>query len=293
MPRCSTSRLLEGRRATVDWVPLAKRTPEKKTYPSAVAVERAADILALLAERSSASVMELAAGAEVSGSAVHRILTALRRKGLVEQEAMSERYRLSWGVLTLARSLVNRDQLRAVALRYMTELRDLTKETVTLYARSGFERVCVEQVESTQEISYRAEIGRSLPLYAGASGLALLAHVPPDELDDFLRSVELQSITPFTLSDRAKLERELSDIREKGYALASNDRLLGLAGISAPILDIAGHATAVITIAGPVERLLNEHLDSWIQALRHATAEISQLTRGAPSGEAPLAPLQA
>lgn len=242
-------------------------------------------MLALLAERRSASVMELAAAAGVSGSAVHRILTALRRKGLIEQDPMSDRYQLSWGILTLARSLVNRDQLRTVALRYMTELRDLTSETVTLYARSGFERVCVEQVESVHEICYRAEIGRSLPLYAGASGLALLAHLPDAELDEFFRSVKLSSLTPQTIDERSKLEDELRRIRAQGHALASNDRLLGLAGLSAPILHESGLADSVLTVAGPAERVMSGDLDAWIAALKRATGEISFVLQGRPDSD--------
>jgi DNA-binding IclR family transcriptional regulator len=252
----------------------------KRAYPSAIAVERAADLLVLLADRTSASVMELAEAAELSGSAVHRILTALKRKGLVEQDPASERYRLSWGILTLARALVNRDQLRALALPHMAALRDLTGETVTLYARSGFDRICLEQLEGTHEIRYRAEIGRSLPLYAGASGLALLAHLPQRDLEEFLTSVELERITPHTLRGRDALERTLVTIREQGYALASNDRVLGLAGLSAPIFDESGSAVAVITIAGPGERLLAQDVDSWIRALRQATQDVSVVLLG-------------
>jgi DNA-binding IclR family transcriptional regulator len=257
----------------------------KRSYPSAIAVERAADLLALLAERNSASVMELAEAADLSGSAVHRILTALKRKGLVEQDAASERYALSWGVLTLARSLVNRNQLRTLALRHMTLLRDLTAETVTLYVRSGFERICVEQVEGTHEIRYRAEIGRSLPLYAGASGLALLAHVSPDELDAFFRSVTPERITPATITERADLERVLAEIRDRGYALASNDRVSGLAGLSAPVFDGAGAAGAVITIAGPAERIVEADVSGWIAALVGAADDVSHVLRGGAGAE--------
>ncbi|MEA2267707.1 MAG: hypothetical protein QOC64_317 [Solirubrobacteraceae bacterium] len=259
------------------------QAPDKKRYPSAIAVERAADILALLGERGSASVMELAEAAGLSGSAVHRILTALKRKGLVEQDPASDRYQLSWGILTLARSLVNRDHLRTVAVRYMTELRDLTGETVTLYVRSGFDRVCIEQVESPQEIRYQAEIGRSLPLYAGASGLTLLAHMRPEELEDYLGAVELRSMTKATITDRAKLERELRRIRKQGYAFARNDRLLGLAGVSVPVFDGSGAPSAVITIAGPVERVAAADRERWIEALQGATSSISSVLQGRSS----------
>jgi DNA-binding IclR family transcriptional regulator len=223
--------------------------------------------------------MELAAAADLSGSAVHRILTALKRKGLVEQDPASERYQLSWGVLKLARALVNRDQLRTVALPHMTNLRDLTGETVTLYARSGFERICIEQVEGTHEIRYKAEIGRSLPLHAGASGLALLAQVAPDELDAFFAATKLDALSEDTITTRRALEQALADIRARGYSIASNDRVAGLAGLSAPVFDGTG-ATAVITIAGPADRILHTDVDAWTDALVRAADDVSRVLRG-------------
>jgi DNA-binding IclR family transcriptional regulator len=257
-------------------------TAVKKTYPSAVAVEKAADILACLAEQKSASVMELASAVRLSGSAVHRILTALKRKGLVEQDTESDRYVLSWGLLALARSLVNQDQLANVALHYMTPLGAFTGETVTLYARSGFERICVEQVESAHEISYRAEIGRSLPLYAGASGLTLLAFVPPAQLDEYLRTISLEPLTEQTISDERSLRLKLEAIRAAGHCFAKNDRVLGLAGLSAPIPNEDGTASAVVTIAGPAERIEQADLAAWTTALAEACTEIAAILHGQP-----------
>jgi IclR family transcriptional regulator, acetate operon repressor len=258
-----------------------KRLPApKKSYPSAVAVERAADILASLAERKTASVMELAAAVGLSGSAVHRILTALKRKGLIEQDTLTERYSLSWGILALARSLVNEDHLRAIALNYMIKLRDLTGETVTLYVRAGFDRICIEQVESSHEIRYRAEVGRLLPLHAGASGLALLAFAPESELEEFLRVVHLESLTDSTLSDTEDLRKELARIRARGYCFAKNDRVAGLAGLSTPILDAAGFARAVVTIAGPTERIVKGDRKAWAEAAAAACSEVATVLDG-------------
>lgn len=258
---------------------------KKKRYPSAVAVERAAEILFLLAERDFASVTELAMEARLSASAVHRILTALKRKGLVEQDPTSEKYELSWGVLALGRKLADRDQLRPIAFPFMTHLRDLSTETVTLYVRSGFERICIEQVESPQEIRYRAEVGRLHPLYAGASGHVLLAFMRPDQLEEYFTSVQLQRLTPFTLSDRKKLERELKRVRGQGYATASQDRLAGLAGIAAPVFDKFGETNAAIAIGGPDGRITSSAIDSWVEPLTEAAREISARIRGGlPAG---------
>src|SRR5439155_11828542 len=79
---------------------------------SALAVQRAAEIMFLLAEWGDGSVSELSETTGSTGSAVHRILTALKRKDLVAQDDDSQRYSLAWSVLSLSRSLSARADVR-------------------------------------------------------------------------------------------------------------------------------------------------------------------------------------
>src|SRR5215472_7972636 len=248
-----------------------------KSYPSAVAVERAVELLYLLGERGDASLPVLARDIGSSRSAVRRILTALRRKGLVDLDPVTDRYSLSWLVLSLARSRQDRVGLREVALAPMAELRDLTKETVTLNVRSGFQRVCIEQLEGPHEIRWQGEIGRIDILYAGAGGKALLAYFPEDELERYLSQVNRRPLTRNTTVDQAALEGELAEIRRRGYATGRQDRVLGVAGVSAPIFNDAGEAIASITIAAPAARGTPEQLEAWAPAVLQAASRISDL----------------
>ena len=122
---------------------------------SALAVERAAEIMYLLAEWGDGSVSELAEATGSTGSAVHRILTALKRKDLVHQELDSQRYSLSWAVLSLARSLSARADVRTLAYPHMLKLRDISDETITLNVRSGLDRVCIEPKQPTARLKAR------------------------------------------------------------------------------------------------------------------------------------------
>ena len=253
-----------------------------KSYPSAVAVERAVELLYLLGERGEASLPVLARDIGSSRSAVRRILTALRRKGLVDLDPVTDRYSLSWLVLSLARSRQDRVGLREVAVGPMTELRDLTKETVTLNVRSSFQRVCIEQIEGQEEVRWQGEIGRIDVLYAGAGGKALLAYFPPDELELYLAQVSRRQLTAHTILDRDELEKELADIRRRGYATGRQDRQLGVSGVSAPIFNDAGEAIASITIAAPAARGTPEQLEAWAPAVLQAASRISDLLGHGP-----------
>ena len=244
---------------------------------SALAVERAAEIMFLLAEWGDGSVSELAEATGSTGSAVHRILTALRRKDLVDQDANSQRYALSWAVLSLARSLSARADVRTLAYPHMVRLRDATEETITLNVRSGFERVCIEQIESQLEVRWVAEIGRILPLHSGVTGKVLLAFATPKEISSYLRSLDGGSRSGPDVPDGPSLASDLEQVRQRGYALALRDRVRGISAISAPIREPGGIVTAALTIAGPGERCSLERLRSWVPELTKATLEISEL----------------
>jgi DNA-binding IclR family transcriptional regulator len=226
-----------------------------KRFPSAIGVERAAQTLSLLAENGDSTVTELARRTRTSPSTVHRILTALRRQGFVDQDPYSERYSLSWKVLKLARSLIAQSDVRGIALPHMREISAAIGETVTLSVRVGFERVFVEQVVANQEIHWRAPIGGTSPLYAGATGRVLLTFMPDAERDRFWREVEITRLTPQTVADAEKLERQLARVRRDGYAIGDRDRMPDVAGASVPITEADGSVNFALSVAGPANRL--------------------------------------
>lgn len=253
----------------------------ERPYSSAIAVERAADLLFLIAEREQASLNELARAIGSSGGAVHRILIALKRKGLIQQTTENGPYSMSWSILALTQRLTAEADLRTVSRPHMVALRDLTGETVTLNVRSGFDRVCIDQAEGPHEVSWRQDIGKISPLYAGATGKVLLAYLSPEELKGYFHAVKPQRLTQFTVVRRDDIRRELQAIRKHGYAFGTQDRIIGVAGVSAPIFDAGGRAAATLTIAGPAERCTPEKRERWVAPLIAATEQISQFVADA------------
>jgi DNA-binding IclR family transcriptional regulator len=261
------------------------RGDNQRPYSSAIAVERAADLLFLIAEKEEASLTELARAIGSSGSAVHRILTALKNKGLIQQDEENGPYMLSWSILGLTERLVARADLRTIARPHMIKLRDLTEETVTLNVRSGFERVCVDFVEGLHEVRWHQNVGQISPFYAGATGKALMAYLSDDELKEFFRTVKLRKITPYTLTKREDLLADLEKIRRQGYSIGTQDRVLGVAAMAAPIFNPPDRAAATLTIAGPSERCSPATLKEWAEPLTSAAKTISDQVGEASMGE--------
>lgn len=111
-----------------------------------------------------------------------------------------------------------------------------------------------------------------IPLYAGAAGKAILTHCPPGTLDD----LDLAPLTERTPTDRQALTRDLTSIRDRGWATAEGERIPDALGISAPYFidgDIASSITATIA------RFRAPHLDldGLAQTIQRAAQRITQL----------------
>ena len=85
----------------------------------------------------------------------------------------------------------------------------------------------------------------TIPLYAGAAGKAILAHCPPEV-------VQNQALQPLTLrspTTEEQLQQDLQKIRETGRAQAEGERIPDAQGIAAPFFaddTIAGSLTFTI-----------------------------------------------
>lgn len=225
-------------------------------------------------------VTDIAQRLELPKSAVHRVLEALTRSGMTTREHDRGKYRLGPRATELSLAALGTVDVRSLALPVMEELRDTTGETVTLSFAIGNQRVYVAQVESRQDVRMTVEVGRRAPMYAGASGRAILMTFGEGELDHYLSEVALTPLTDRTLHDRAELERVLAADRVRGYTDSSGERDPYAAAVAAPIVSRHSRAFACFSVCGPRSRL-NAQAREFCGPLAMAAADtISELLRG-------------
>jgi IclR family transcriptional regulator, acetate operon repressor len=262
---------------------------EPTARPLLTSVARAADVLLLFGhdDRRDLGVTDVATALGLSKAVVHRTLTTLVAKGLLEVDATSRRYRVGPAVLALGLRYADALDVRQLAAPSLRSLSDLTGETATLSIRSGDERVYVDQVRPDREVQMSVTIGRGYPLHAGASSKAFLAFLPePERRAELERALE--PLTAQTVTTPTELEAELEAIRHRGYARSVEERQSGAASVAAPVLDHRGSPVAVLSVCGPMERL-TPRVD---QIADHLLAETHRLSnrlgyRGNPSLSAP------
>ncbi|MGH3276496.1 MAG: IclR family transcriptional regulator [Streptosporangiaceae bacterium] len=222
-------------------------------------VERAADVLLLFTRSPSwaLGVTEAATALGFSKAAVHRILSSLRNKGLVELDPVTHRYSLGPAILSLGLTYLDKLDVRQIAAPELAQLSRATQETVTLSVRTGWSRVYLDQVTPDREVIMSVQIGIPHLLHSGSSSKAFLAFLPDSEIKRYLAR-PLEAVTPATITDPQQLRKNLAEIRSRGFAESSGERQTGAASVAAPVLDYRGLPLAVISVCGPAERFEEE-----------------------------------
>jgi IclR family acetate operon transcriptional repressor len=201
-------------------------------------------------------VSDLARAVGRERSQVSRMLHALQRSGLVEQDPGTRRYRLGWPLLVLASGAGDAALLRAArpALRRAVAR---TGEVALLSVQRGDRSLTVAREESMQSLRAGGWVGRSSPLHCTASGRALLFDSDDDTVADLTREGMLAPAHGLDAPrDLPALLDRLRAERERGHAVASEEVEIGLTSVGAPVRDHAGEIVAVVNISGPTSRLV-------------------------------------
>ena len=149
----------------------------------------------------------------------HRLLSALEHHGAVRRN--------NEGLYCLGPTLAGLGRGAAVQFPFLerareiaTEIRDRTGESVQVFIAETDGRRCVISLESPNGLRWIVPEGSLFPLARGSAGKVLSAKTAPAS---WVESVE--------------------------------ERVKGVASVSAPVLDADGHVIAAISISGPLERM--------------------------------------
>jgi DNA-binding IclR family transcriptional regulator len=235
--------------------------PERKRLSS---VATALQLLKSFSEEQvEIGISALARRLGVAKSTAHRLAATLVSEGMLEQDPETEKYRLGIALFRLGALVRRRMDVSNQARPYLYELREKTNETVHLAILDGTEIMYVYNLESTQAIRMRSDIGVRKPAYCTAEGQAILAFRPPEVIDQVIQR-GLLPLTPQTITDPAKLLKALGVVRQRGCAIEDEESEIGMRSISAPIRNDAGEVVASVGVAGPATRLSKKAIAAFV-----------------------------
>ncbi len=200
------------------------------------------------------SITELAERLGVDKGSASRLVATLASYGYAEKDERTRRYHLGSQVVSLSRSVLTRLPLREAAKPFLRELMERTGECAHLAVAAQGQVLYIDQVESPATLRVNAEVGTLNPLHCTALGKALLAFGDLQPQDD------LQAFTVNTLTDPARLRKNLEQVRAQGYSVDDEEFDPGVRCIAVPVWDFRGKVVASMGISGPATRVTSERL---------------------------------
>jgi IclR family KDG regulon transcriptional repressor len=220
-------------------------------------------------------ISDLAKRLGLAKSTVHRLASTLLDQGMLEQNAGDGKYRLGLALFELGTLVRRKMDFTMEARPFLRSLLEKTGETVHLAILDHDSVLYVISLESKQALRMGSKVGTRVPVHCTAVGKILLAFQPEAEIERIVAR-GLPASTPGTIVDARALQRELSGVRARSYALDDEESEVGLRSVAAPIRNDAGQVIAAISIAGPVHRMTRKMLLGWARELVDAADAVSQ-----------------
>lgn len=217
-------------------------------------LERSLDILELLVRsggpRRLAEIVDEVGGPKAT---IHRLLSTLQARGYVTQEPRTSLYSAGVRCFELGSMWVQNLDMRAVAAPLLAQLNEETGETIHLAVYDHGDVVYIEKLESRQPVVAKSYVGRRCPATCVATGRALLAFEPAEEIERVLTG-PLPAYTADSVTDPAALADLLAAVRDEGHAVNHGSYREGVGGVAAPIRDHTGRVVASVGICLPEQR---------------------------------------
>ena len=253
---------------------------EPRETPAPSTTARVLALLCSLAEsENGSSVRALAQQTGMSRSATHRTLQIMAEEGFVTKDEQTSRYTVGHKLIQVAARVLSGSSLVGLADEVMARLVHATGETAYLAMFVPNEKFStfVHRVECSKPLRYVVPVGMKMPLHTGAAGKAILAACDEKAVGQ-LDLLAHTSISPDALP---RLQTELKEIRERGFATSIEEQLEGAAGVAAPIYT-SKYVAGSLTLTVPVNRIPETGLEVLGPFVRRSAQELSQLLENSP-----------
>jgi IclR family transcriptional regulator, acetate operon repressor len=246
-------------------------------------LERSLGILELLSENAEGlSVSIIANRLCLPPSAAHRLLNELARFGYVRQDRAQGDYSLTIKLAAMGLSFLGQSGVTDIAQPILDRLAAASGELIRLSVIDDRKLIWVAVAQgATTGLRYDPgqEQGVVLHLASTAGGQAFLSALDDEEA---LMMVAEQGFVPRLQTPRpnapktaTELLARLADTRQRGYSIAIDSYIVGMAAMAVPVGQ-QGTVIGALSIAGPAARLSPERMKELAAPLQAAATELGQ-----------------
>ena len=250
---------------------------EKETKNPIQSAERIFQVMEMLAEHGEMGLMEISAALGLHKSTVHRLLMSLVYMGYARQDESTQKYMLSYKIVSMAGRMLDRMDILQVAKPYMEHLSNLSGEAVHLVQREGNNILYIYKIEAkVGTIRMVSHVGMVHPMYCSGVGKAIMATLPENEVKQIWNESIIEKKTAHTITDYEDMKKVLDDVRKNGYALDDEENEEGVRCIAASLFDYHSEVKYAFSISGPSSRMTRERVDELSVDVKKVQEELSR-----------------
>lgn len=230
-----------------------KSTSRNKTVHS---LDRGIEILKAVSRANRPiGITDLSRELGVAKGSISRMVTTLVQERFLARAPETAKYRLGIRLWELGHRVVGRQGLAEAARPILEKLRESTLETahLAILTADGM-MIFLESLTTPQAVGPSLQLGVPYPCYCTANGKAILAFLPENERDQFLRG-RLAQYTNATITRKHELLRHLAGVRRLGYAVNRGEYRADVCGVAAPVFDKSGAVIAALGVSFPTFRM--------------------------------------
>lgn len=215
---------------------------------------------------------------------LHRMLQQLEASGLLQRDGNNRHYGTGARLRRLAENLLLNDTVHGARRAVLRRLVEEVGESCNITTLSGDEVLYLDRVETSAPLRFYLHPGSRVPVHCSASGKLFLAGMAPAQRRRLLAPVTLERFTANTITDQDALEREVTRVKQDGYAFDDEEFLPGLLCLAVPVPNERGRTTLGIALQAPVLRLDKDKALACLPALQRAAEAVAAINDEAVAG---------
>ena len=250
----------------------------KSGLPLVRALDRGVKLLkAFSYEEPRLSLSELSRRTQLDKGTTRRLLNTLSLAGLVDHDKRTGDYSLSIDVLELASAVETGRDFKTLAAPWLSEISEVSRATSFLWVPHPDGALCIDRVcaRMAAVTTNWFNVGARLSYNVGAGPRVLLAFLPEEDRRRIL-SGALASYTIKSQTDPVELERELTEIRARGWEYATDDYVEGLSAVSVPVFDSKASLVGAVSITSLTQQLDLDGKPRHLDLLRDTAKQIQR-----------------
>jgi len=258
--------------------PHAAKTGDDREHKLGATARSFAILEHVAGSRTPVDVLDIISSVKLPKATAYRLVDWFISQGYLTREPGRRRLivgpkltKLAFGALS---SSMRNDTPHVVLQRLVRTL----NETCNIGTLLNGEVAYLDRVEAEHwPLRLHYTIGSRVPLHCSAIGKLYLALAAAPRRRRLLQCLELRRFTGSTITDSARLDTELRQIRKEQVSFDRQEYLVGVVCMAVPVMGKNGEMLAALAIQAPEARMNLETARRHLPALRNAAGELAEI----------------